>query len=64
MGWMLQDNPVGIMAFVGEKYDEAANPAVQETNKWKDHILTTVSLYYFSGCIMTRLVFPALHNRL
>lgn len=53
VGWMLNDNPVGLLAFVGEKYEEAANPKVQESDGWKDHILTTVCLYYFSNCIMT-----------
>ncbi|KAK5709908.1 hypothetical protein LTR17_019354 [Elasticomyces elasticus] len=47
------DNPVGLLAFVGEKYEEAANPKVQKYQKWMDHILTTVCLYYFSNCIMT-----------
>ncbi|KAK3625228.1 hypothetical protein LTR56_012022 [Elasticomyces elasticus] len=41
VGWMLQDNPVGLLAFVGEKYEEAANPDVQKHHKWMDHILTT-----------------------
>ena len=53
VGWMLQDNPVGLLAFVGEKYEEASNPAIQGTTKWKDHVLTTVCLYYFTDCIMT-----------
>ena len=53
VGWMLNDNPVGLLAFVGEKYEEAANPSVQSTTKWKDHILTTVCLYYFTNCIAT-----------
>ncbi|KAK4893337.1 hypothetical protein LTR27_008231 [Elasticomyces elasticus] len=53
VGWMLQDNPVGLLAFVGEKYEEAANPEMQKYQKWTDHILTTVCLYYFSNCIMT-----------
>ncbi|KAK5717248.1 hypothetical protein LTR15_009139 [Elasticomyces elasticus] len=53
VGWMLQDNPVGLLAFVGEKYEEAANPEIQVHQKWIDHILTTVCLYYFSNCIMT-----------
>ncbi|KAK4950250.1 hypothetical protein LTR10_011229 [Elasticomyces elasticus] len=47
------DNPVGLLAFVGEKYEEAANPEIQVHQKWIDHILTTVCLYYFSNCIMT-----------
>lgn len=53
VGWMLQDNPLGLMAFIGEKYDEAANPSTQARSSWKDHILTTVCLYYFTNCIMT-----------
>lgn len=55
VGWMLQDNPVGLLAFVGEKYDEISNPnnPLVASNKWKDHILTTVCLYYFTNCIMT-----------
>ena len=53
IGWMLQDNPVGIMVWLGEKYNEAADPAKQSIDEWKKHILTTVSLYYFSDCIMT-----------
>ena len=53
IGWMLQDNPIAIMAFVGEKYNELADPERQKTDKWKDHILTTVCLYYFSSCSMT-----------
>ena len=53
IGWMLQDNPVGIMVWLGEKYNEAADPKKQQSDGWKTHILTTVSLYYFSNCIMT-----------
>ena len=51
LAWMLADNPLGLLAFVGEKYIEASNPAIQNTDKWKDHILTTVCLYYFTSCI-------------
>lgn len=51
LGWMLQDNPIGLLAFVGEKYQEASNPAVHHTQKWKDHVLTTVCLYYFTKSI-------------
>lgn len=53
VGWMLQDNPIGLLAFVGEKYQEASNPAVHNTRKWKEHILTTLCLYYFTDCIMS-----------
>lgn len=53
VGWMLRDNPLGLLAFVGEKFDEAANPASQTSTRWKNHILTTVCLYYFTDCIMS-----------
>ena len=53
LGWMLQDNPLGLLAFVGEKYIEASNPEVHNSSKWRDHILTTVCLYHFNNCIMT-----------
>lgn len=53
VGWMVQDNPVGIMVWLGEKYNEAADPAKQSLDELKKRILTTVSLYYFSKCIMT-----------
>lgn len=53
VGWILQDNPVGIMVWLGEKYNEAANPENQKKEDWKMHILTMTSLYYFSNCIMT-----------
>ncbi|KAF2233017.1 alpha/beta-hydrolase [Viridothelium virens] len=61
VGWMLQDNPVGLLAFVGEKYLELANPQKQVENSWKDHILTTLCLYYFSNCIMTSCL-PLIEN--
>ena len=53
LGWMLQDNPLGLLAFVGEKYIEASNPEVHNTKKWREHILTTVCLYQFTNCIMS-----------
>jgi hypothetical protein len=53
IGWMLQDNPIGIMVWLGEKYNEAAAPQNQDNDGWRTHILTTASLYYFSNCIMT-----------
>lgn len=51
--WMLRDNALGLLGFVGEKYHEASSPAVHEDEKWMDHVLTTVCLYYFSRCIGT-----------
>lgn len=51
LGYILADNPIGLLAFIGEKYIEASNPAVHYTAQWKEHVLTTVCLYYFSNCI-------------
>ena len=51
LAYMLTDNPIGLLAFVGEKYDEAANPAMQSQRSWMDDILTTVCLYYLTRCI-------------
>lgn len=54
IGIALNDNPVGILMWVGEKYNEAANPKNQRLEEpfWKEAILTTASLYYFTDCIM------------
>lgn len=55
LGLMLTDNPTAILSFVGEKFDEVCNPdsPLTKSNLWKDHILTTVCLYYFSNCVNT-----------
>ncbi|OQU95134.1 hypothetical protein CLAIMM_01382 [Cladophialophora immunda] len=55
IGVALNDNPVGILAWVGEKYIEAAAPANVESSEpaWDQAILTTCSLYYFTDCIMS-----------
>lgn len=55
LGWMLSDNPVGILLWVGEKYNELAWPEHQIKNQdeWDEAILTTCALYYFSDCAMT-----------
>lgn len=52
LGLMLIDNPTAILSFVGEKYIEASNPEnpLVKSDLWKDHILTTVCLYYFTNC--------------
>ena len=52
----MTDNPVGIMMWVGEKYNEAASPLSQKEASWNTAILTTVSLYYFTDCIMTSML--------
>lgn len=38
--------------WVGEKYNEAADPNKQKRPFWTKAILTTASLYYFTNCIM------------
>lgn len=38
--------------WVGEKYNEAANPENQKKPFWTKAILTTASLYFFTGCIL------------
>lgn len=38
--------------WVGEKYNEAADPKNQVKPFWTKAILTTASLYFFTGCIM------------
>ena len=38
--------------WVGEKYNEAADPKKQKSPFWTKAILTTASLYYLTGCIM------------
>ncbi|KAF7557718.1 hypothetical protein G7Z17_g432 [Cylindrodendrum hubeiense] len=52
IGIALHDNPIGIMMWVGEKYNEAADPKSQKTPFWTKAILTTASLYYFTNCVM------------
>ena len=57
VGFMVQDNPAGILAWVGEKYEELRWPGMEKDAKkmeeWEDAILTTCSLYYFTNCVMT-----------
>ncbi|KAK6222667.1 hypothetical protein LQW54_000848 [Pestalotiopsis sp. IQ-011] len=52
IGIGLNDNPVGILMWVGEKYNEAADPETQKGAFWTKAILTTASLYFFTDCIM------------
>lgn len=56
IGVALADNPVGILCWVGEKYEEAVAPATLSDPEWDQAILTTASLYYFSDCIMTSML--------
>lgn len=52
IGFGFNDNPVAIMMWVGEKYNEAAGPENQKKRYWTQHILATSSIYYFTDCIM------------
>ncbi|EON69895.1 hypothetical protein W97_09159 [Coniosporium apollinis CBS 100218] len=52
IGIALNDDPMGISMWVGKKYNEAADPDNQKLPFWTKAILTTASLYYFTGCIM------------
>ena len=64
LGVSLVDNPLGILLWVGEKYLELVNPehyspsntTSEWAKKWEDALLTTVCLYYFSGCMMTSML--------
>lgn len=52
IGFGFNDNPMGILTWVGEKYNEAAGPENQKKPYWTRVILTTATLYYFTDCIM------------
>ncbi|KAF2202041.1 alpha/beta-hydrolase [Delitschia confertaspora ATCC 74209] len=61
VGVAFSDSPVGIMMWVGEKYNELADPslgtATLESEKWKNDLCTTLCLYYFtSPSIMTSML--------
>ena len=48
IGYAMHDSPVGILAWIGEKYPEFMDPAVARDAT--QFILTTVSLYFLTGC--------------
>jgi len=52
IGFGFNDNPMGILMWVGEKYNEAAGPESQKKRYWTQHILATASIYYFTDTIM------------
>jgi hypothetical protein len=61
IGIAFNDSPVGIMMFVGEKYQELADPHLGSANLENDHFLndlcTTLSLYFFTPpSIMTSML--------
>lgn len=51
IGYALHDSPIGILAWIGEKYPEVMDPEIAPHST--DFILTTVSLYYLTGCFET-----------
>lgn len=61
IGVAFNDNPVGIMMFIGEKYDELADPtigtATLEKEDYVKDVCTTLSLYFFTPpSIMTSML--------
>jgi hypothetical protein len=52
IGVAFNDNPVGIMMFVGEKYQELVDPnletATLESKQFNHDLCTTLSLYFFT----------------
>ena len=51
IGYALHDSPIGILAWIGEKYPEFIDPEI--VPEATDFILTTVSLYYLTGSFGT-----------
>ena len=61
IGVAFNDNPVGIMMFIGEKYDELADPtigtATLDREEYVKDVCTTLSLYFFTPpSIMTSML--------
>lgn len=61
IGVAFNDNPVGIMMFVGEKYNELSDPdlgtATLDKMRFNDDVCTTLSLYFFTPpSIMTSML--------
>lgn len=61
IGVAFNDNPVGIMMFVGEKYNELSDPglgtATLEKDWFNDDVCATLSLYFFTPpSIMTSML--------
>ncbi|KAF3002630.1 hypothetical protein E8E13_009034 [Curvularia kusanoi] len=50
IGSVLSSNPLALLAWIGEKFLEWS-----DTDPSLDHILTNISLYWFSNCILTSL---------
>ena len=66
IGVAFNDSPVGIMKFIGEKYNELADPnlgtATLDNDHFNNDICTTLSLYFFTpSWIMTSML--CYHNK-
>ena len=61
IGVAFNDHPVGIMMFIGEKYEELADPnlgtATLDEDWFNDDVCTTLSIYFFTPpSIMTSML--------
>ncbi|KAK1714586.1 hypothetical protein CaCOL14_007406 [Colletotrichum acutatum] len=52
----LHDNPMGILMWVLEKYQVVGHSEPWNNPRWTKTILTTASLYFFTGCIMSSIM--------
>ena len=53
IGYAIGDSPLGVLAWVGEKYYEHIDPDIYAQPSIKEDILTTVMLYYLTGSFAT-----------
>ncbi|KXH37317.1 epoxide hydrolase [Colletotrichum nymphaeae SA-01] len=56
IGLALQDNPMGILMWVLEKHQVVGHSEPWDNSLWTKAILTTASLYFFTGCIMSSIM--------
>lgn len=56
IGYALHDSPVGLLAWIAEKYKEHMDPDVVRTPECTRFILTTVALYFLTGSFATSAV--------
>lgn len=53
IGLAIQDSPIGLLAWIGEKYHEWSDPEVFPTPEFRHDILATISLYFFTRTLPT-----------
>jgi hypothetical protein len=56
IGVAFNDSPIGILMWIGEKYNEECDPDLQGNPEHLDAILTTCSLYFLTACTMTSML--------